>query len=105
MTHLITEPYLAQRERWPAAGRHIMAQYDQTTIIVYQAFNPAIGHFAARHGHFGGEFSGDTTPRLRQAGPGGSRPPPPGRGDQSARRGESGAGRGRRERSPSRRSG
>src|SRR5437016_6492839 len=57
MTCLITEPYLAQRERWPAAGRHVMAQYDEATIIVYQAFSAAIGHFAARHGEFGGPFS------------------------------------------------
>ena len=27
------------------------------SIIVYQAYRPAIGHFAAQHGYFGGPFS------------------------------------------------
>ncbi len=30
---LITEPYLVQQNRWPAAGRHILAQYDDSKII------------------------------------------------------------------------
>lgn len=55
--HLITEPYLDQNARWPASGRHILAQYDDHSIVVYQAYNPSIGHFAARRGYFGGEFS------------------------------------------------
>ena len=55
--HLITEPYLDQQWHWPASGKHILAQYDETSIVVYQAYRPAIGHFAARHGYFGGEFS------------------------------------------------
>ncbi|MFP4436933.1 MAG: DUF4291 domain-containing protein [Chloroflexaceae bacterium] len=55
--NLQTEPYLAQEERWPATGRHILAQYDDQSVVVYQAYRPAIGHFAARHGFFGGEFS------------------------------------------------
>lgn len=54
---LITEPYLTQNARWPASGRHILAQYDDNSIIVYQAYRPAIGRFAAQHGYFGGEFS------------------------------------------------
>lgn len=55
--HLLTEPYLAQLSRWPASGRHILAQYDDTSIVVYQAYRPSIGHFAARNGYFGGDFS------------------------------------------------
>jgi Domain of unknown function (DUF4291) len=55
--HLLTEPYLIQQQYWPASGQHILAQYDDTSIVVYQAYRPAIGHFAARHGYFGGEFS------------------------------------------------
>lgn len=55
--HLTTEPYLTQLARWPRTGRHILAQYDDDSIIVYQAYRPAIGHFAARHGYFGDEFS------------------------------------------------
>src|SRR3954462_3842177 len=57
MMNLITEPYIAQDARWPASGRHILAQFDDESIVVYQAYRPEIGHFAARHGYFGGEFS------------------------------------------------
>lgn len=53
---LATEPYLAQVRRWPKVGRHILAQFDEESIVVYQAYRPAIGHFAASHGYFGGEF-------------------------------------------------
>lgn len=53
---LITESYLTQKERWPKTGRHILAQYDDNIIVVYQAYRAAIGHFAASHGYFGGEF-------------------------------------------------
>jgi hypothetical protein len=55
--NLITEPYTSQVARWPASGRHILAQFDAESAVVYQAYSPAIGHFAARHGHFGGGFS------------------------------------------------
>ena len=54
---LITEPYLAQDARWPSSGRHILAQFDAESVVVYQAYRPEIGHFAARHGYFGGGFS------------------------------------------------
>lgn len=54
---LHTEPYLEQLRRWPASGRHILAQFDAGTVIVYQAYRPAIGHYAAQHQSFGGEFS------------------------------------------------
>lgn len=54
---MITEPYLTQRARWPGQGRHILAQYDASSVIVYQAYRPAIGRFAAQHKYFGGEFS------------------------------------------------
>jgi hypothetical protein len=53
---LITEPYTTQEARWPQSGRHIMAQFDAGSVVVYQAYNPAIGHFAARNGYFGGGF-------------------------------------------------
>jgi Domain of unknown function (DUF4291) len=54
---LVTEPYSDQVQVWPKDGRHILAQYDERTIIVYQAYRPVIGRFAAEHGKFGGEFS------------------------------------------------
>jgi Domain of unknown function (DUF4291) len=54
---LITEPYEEQSRRWPKDGRHILAQYDDETILVYQAYSPAIGRYAAEHQRFGGDFS------------------------------------------------
>ncbi len=54
---LSTEPYLAQAALLPRSGRHIVAQADTESIIVYQAYRTAIGAYAAEHGHFGGEFS------------------------------------------------
>jgi hypothetical protein len=51
------EPYPEQVNLWPKSGRHILAQFDESTVIVYQAYRPAIGRFAVEHGQFGGEFS------------------------------------------------
>jgi len=51
---LLTEPYAEQQVHWPAKGRHILAQYDDTTVVVYQAYRPEIGEWAAEHGHLGG---------------------------------------------------
>lgn len=39
----------------PKIGRYILAQFDEEGVIVYQAYRPAIGHFAATHGYFGGD--------------------------------------------------
>jgi hypothetical protein len=61
MERLITTPYLPQRDTWPEEGRHILAQYDEESVVVYQAFKPTIGHFAATHGYFGGGFRQDRT--------------------------------------------
>ncbi|MEM8559292.1 MAG: DUF4291 domain-containing protein [Bacteroidota bacterium] len=55
--HLDIAPYLQQNVTWPRAGRHIMAQYDDQSIVVYQAYRSDIGHFAAEHDYFGGAFS------------------------------------------------
>jgi Domain of unknown function (DUF4291) len=54
---LITTSYAEQIVRLPKTGRHIIAQFDDEGIVVYQAYRPAIGEFAATHGYFGGEFS------------------------------------------------
>ena len=54
---LITEPYLTQVDRLPTLGNHILAQFDEDSIVVYQAYRSAIGKFAATQGYFGGEFS------------------------------------------------
>jgi hypothetical protein len=54
--NLTTEPYLSQTARWPKSGQVILANYDTDSIVVYQAYNPAIGHFATTHQYFGGDF-------------------------------------------------
>src|SRR5262249_23601423 len=54
---LRTEACRSQIARWPRSGRHILAQYDASTVVVYQAYAPEIGRFAAEHGWFGGPFS------------------------------------------------
>ena len=56
---LPTELYREQCARWPATGRHILAHYDAETIVVYQAYRPAIGKFAVPNGTLGGDFSYD----------------------------------------------
>lgn len=52
-----TEPYLAQRARWPARGRHVLARFDDDSIVVYQAYRPDIADHAVAHQEFGGGFS------------------------------------------------
>ncbi len=54
---LLRERHADQVTRWPAAGCHIMAQYDDDSIWVYQAFSPAIAGEAAAAGRFGPGFS------------------------------------------------
>lgn len=54
---LDTSPYSEQAVDWPHAGRNILAHYDASSIVVYQAYRPSIGHYAIKHGHLGGEFS------------------------------------------------
>lgn len=54
---LTTEAYSEQVAIWPRAGRHILAQFDDDTLVVYQAYCPAIGEYTATHGTFGGGFS------------------------------------------------
>jgi len=51
------ESYLAQQAQWPAAGRHILAQFDDESVVVYQAYALDIGLYAAKHGRFGPGFS------------------------------------------------
>ncbi|SFH58518.1 DUF4291 domain-containing protein [Planctomicrobium piriforme] len=53
---LSVEAFADQNRRWPATGHQILAQFDEETIVVYQAYSEAIGRFAIQHGHFGGEF-------------------------------------------------
>lgn len=53
---LIVEPYSSQSARWPRAGRHILAQFDSDSVVVYQAYKPSIGRFAAENQFFGGDW-------------------------------------------------
>ncbi len=53
---LTSETYGEQVRLWPKEGRHILAQYDEDTVIVYQAYSPSIGRYAAEYGVFGGSF-------------------------------------------------
>ena len=54
---LSVEPYLAQKAIWPREGQHVLAQFDDESVVVYQAYRVGIGRVAAREGYFGGEFS------------------------------------------------
>nr|WP_321226966.1 DUF4291 domain-containing protein [uncultured Psychroserpens sp.] len=51
------KPYIEQQKDWPQTGHHIMAQYDDNEIVVYQSYRPEIGNFAAQNQYFGGAFS------------------------------------------------
>ncbi|MFY7670970.1 DUF4291 domain-containing protein [Tenacibaculum sp. MEBiC06402] len=48
--------YSEQLKEWPESGYHIMAQYDEEKVIVYQSYRPAIGNFAMKNQFFGGPF-------------------------------------------------
>jgi len=54
---MIIEPYSEQLKIWPNHGKHILAQFDDETVILYQAYRPETGRFAATHGTFGLGFS------------------------------------------------
>lgn len=49
--------YKEQLQDWPQQGYHIMAQYDDEKILVYQSYRKEIGEFAAKNQFFGGSFS------------------------------------------------
>ncbi|MEJ5050845.1 DUF4291 domain-containing protein [Chryseobacterium culicis] len=49
--------YKEQLEDWPQEGHHIMAQYDDEKIIVYQSYRKEIGEFAVKNQFFGEGFS------------------------------------------------
>src|SRR5690349_4794778 len=51
---LATELYSIQAVRWPAHGRHLLAQYDANSIVVYQAYRPEIAEPAVVNGCLGG---------------------------------------------------
>lgn len=55
---LETALYTEQNAIWPRSGRHILAHYDDETIVVYQAYKPSTRDWSVAHGKLGGpEFS------------------------------------------------
>jgi len=53
-----TRSYADQAVSWPATGQHILAHYDESSIVVYQAYRPSIGSYAIEHQQLGGpDFS------------------------------------------------
>eukprot|EP01113_Clastostelium_recurvatum_P014114 TRINITY_DN1763_c0_g2_i1.p1 TRINITY_DN1763_c0_g2~~TRINITY_DN1763_c0_g2_i1.p1 ORF type:complete len:224 (-),score=17.32 TRINITY_DN1763_c0_g2_i1:86-757(-) len=54
MMALELESYSRQKDIWPKVGRHILAQYDDDTVIVYQAFRKEIAEYAVANQKFGG---------------------------------------------------
>jgi hypothetical protein len=51
------KPYSQQILEWPNEGRHILAQFDDDSIYVYQAYRASIARYAVEHQKFGGDFS------------------------------------------------
>lgn len=51
-----TECYGVQLKIWPKEGQHILANFDQDTIILYQAYGHRIADYAVEHQRFGGDF-------------------------------------------------
>ena len=54
---MILASYREQVARWPKEGRHILAQYDDETVVVYQAYRPEIAEWAVANQQFGGPWS------------------------------------------------
>ncbi len=59
MTRLRTAPWREQVRGWPEQGRHLMAQYDDASIVVYQAYRAEIADAAVREQRFVAPFSLD----------------------------------------------
>ena len=49
-----TKKYTEQIKNWPTEGRHILADYNQETISVYQAYGYDIANYAVKNQKFGG---------------------------------------------------
>eukprot|EP00826_Nyctotherus_ovalis_P061798 TRINITY_DN8836_c0_g2_i1.p1 TRINITY_DN8836_c0_g2~~TRINITY_DN8836_c0_g2_i1.p1 ORF type:complete len:204 (+),score=36.00 TRINITY_DN8836_c0_g2_i1:73-684(+) len=47
-------PYSVQPKAWPSEGKYILGHYDENNIVVYQAFSPSIGKYAAKNQTFAG---------------------------------------------------
>ena len=47
-------PYDQVQKRWPKVGKHIIASYTESCVLVYQAFNKNIAEYAVKHQKFTG---------------------------------------------------
>ncbi|KAJ5074062.1 hypothetical protein M0811_00690 [Anaeramoeba ignava] len=52
MQNIPVELYKEQIKTWPEKGKHIMANYDEESVIVYQAFNKEIAEGAVKNNEF-----------------------------------------------------
>lgn len=51
-------PWSQTQTTWPTQGRHILATFNDDSVVVYQAYRPSIAAWAVAHGRLGGpEFS------------------------------------------------
>lgn len=58
MANLPTQNHQIQAASWPSSGKHILAHYDETSVVVYQAYRLSTGGYAIEHGRLGGpDFS------------------------------------------------
>lgn len=55
MSRLRLGEYRAEIARRPTSGRHLLAQHDDESVVVYQAYRASIARFAAEQGRLGGE--------------------------------------------------
>jgi hypothetical protein len=53
---LNTGLYSEQIKKWPQSGKHILAQFDESKVVVYQAYRPEIGLYAVESQFFGDPF-------------------------------------------------
>lgn len=53
---LATERYHHQQQFWPESGKHILAQFDDEHIVLYQDVPNSIGDHAVKFQKFGGDF-------------------------------------------------
>ena len=54
---LKTKHYNEQIKEWPKHGKHILAQFNDDSVVVYQAYRKSIAQFAVENQFFGGDFS------------------------------------------------
>jgi hypothetical protein len=52
--------YSVQKDLWPTFGKHILAQYGEDWIVVYQAYNKDIADYAVENQKFGGSHWSST---------------------------------------------